>query len=163
MDISSGIATVTGLSKLTKLIINGKVDAKAKEIASELYDSILPLQQMLSSLHSENLSLQIEKSNITKEVSKLNDWKEKASKYELKALAPGVFVRSYIQNVESTEPPHHICEKCYEEDKAYILNASEIKTSGIHYLCPSCDTTIIDYSNKKEIQPQHRPRGNWMG
>ncbi len=163
LEIQSALSTVKSIGELTSLVINSKADGEVKAKATELNNSILSLQNTLFSLQTQNHELLDSKREIEEKYVNLSNWKKKAKRYELSALCPGVFVYSLKEKHHSSEPPHNICAKCYEDSKAYILQASEIKTTGIHYLCPNCETTIINYNNKKPIQPyQSRPSTNWQ-
>ena len=56
-------------------------------------------------------------------VAEMEAWAVQKERYQLKELAPGVFVYALKPGMEGGEPPHQICQTCYQRGKRAILHA----------------------------------------
>jgi superfamily II helicase len=162
MDINT-ISSVLGSFGLTVNFVKNSID-KIKDVAvrekvQELLNTIIPLQSIILSLQSTNSTLIQEKDALEQKLREIENWNQEASSYQLKELAPGVYVYVKKKGVQTTEPIYYICAKCYKERKIYILQRTKHDYAGIHYICHSCSSEIIDYSKAIPLsKPKDGPK-----
>ena len=137
-DIITISAILKSLSVATKFLkgsLEQIKDIAVREKVEELLTAIIPLQSMILSLQAENSAYIKEIKNLENKLREIEDWAKEASGYELKELAPGVFV--YVKKSESgdTRPIVYLCPKCFDIDhKKAVL---QVNITGFH-MCPNC-------------------------
>ena len=159
MDINT-ISSALGSLGLTVNFVKNSIekikDAAVREKVEELLNTIIPLQSIILSLQSANSTLIKEKEALEHKLSEIEDWRQEASGYELKELVSGVYVYAKKKGVQTTEPIHYLCTKCYNERRKSILQRTRHDFDGMHYVCHSCSSEIIDYSKAMPIPKQKR-------
>ena len=75
------------------------------------------------------------------------NWEAKAKDYTLKAVGVDAFAYIYTPTVESSQPKHWACAKCFENRKINILQ----KFQDDHYVCFHCKSLIAPRINGKFI------------
>ncbi len=161
MDMTTISATLASLNIASKFIKNSieKIkDDAVREKVTEILDSIIPLQANIVSLYESNLTLIKEKETLEKKIMEIEDWQKEASRYELKELASGVYVYCIKETAKSSEPNHYLCAKCYNDRNKTILQRTSHSHAGVHYVCHSCSSEIIDHSQAK---PSSYENPNW--
>jgi regulator of replication initiation timing len=149
------IAMITGIKTAIDLatsIKNITDDIELKAKTSELYNSIISLQNGIMSMQAENHSLLQENQLLSKKVMGIKTWEKEKSKYFLHEICPHVFVYASKKTDKATEPHHWICAKCYSQGVKSILQLKEATWSGHHYVCHNCNSEICDHSKSQQIQ-----------
>jgi hypothetical protein len=132
-----------GINSLNSTVERNEAIAKTVEILRAVQDDALTMRERYSLLLTE-------KDNLIKKISEFEKWSEIERQYELKEIAPGVFVYAYQKTDKAIEPAHWICAKCYNERKKSILQRSKKDGHGTHYKCHTCGSTILDHSDSED-------------
>jgi predicted RNA-binding Zn-ribbon protein involved in translation (DUF1610 family) len=156
MDLSMLSAAYTG-AKFAKealaVVLQYKIDEKAKEKINEVLEKLGPIQDTLFELREELFRLQDENRALKENIKSFNDWNSRLSRYKLIETEGGAVVYS------SLEPPsHYVCPSCIEKKEIQILQNS--RTYSGTFQCPGCDKTFP--IKKKKSDPVLPPRsGAW--
>jgi hypothetical protein len=114
--------------------IRTKVTEMQGEISSALASAIAAQQDQIAILKHVG--------ELEKEIADLKTWEAEKRRYSLRELPPGVFVRALKPEMAGGEPPHFICETCFQRGKKRILNSDEERNGIYHLKCHECDTTL---------------------
>lgn len=156
MDPASIIASIKAAYDIAKGIGALHTVTERNEAVSKVLEILISVQQDTLSMQQERFLLQQEKETLLKKISEFEQWDQTAAQYELKEIAPGVFVYSLKKDTESTDPAHYLCVNCYTNRQKGFLIQLEPVFSGTHYKCSKCDKEIIDYSKKRPPPPLRR-------
>tara|TARA_R110002110_G_scaffold401458_1_gene618315 strand:+ start:278 stop:748 length:471 start_codon:yes stop_codon:yes gene_type:complete len=105
-------------------------------VAIELQEKILAAQAQQTAL--------IERiSELERQVAEFETWDAEKPRYTLRELPPGVFVYALEEAGANGEPPHNICQPCYQRDKKSILNKSETINGRYHLRCGECGADVV--------------------
>ena len=148
MDISAAITSISTATELVKLIISSKVEDKVKNKALELELTMLSLHGVILMLYSQNHELSELKNKLQNELEKIEDFNEKAKRYEPHELCPGTVVYRLKKLYARKEPDHYICPYCYDQRKRSILQYYKQAADGTVYRCQMhpCNAEFIDQS-----------------
>lgn len=156
------IAMITGIKTaidIATTIKNITDDIELKAKTSELYNSMISLQNGIMSMQAENHSLLQENQALSKKLMEIETWEKEKSKYSLQEICPQVFVYASDETDENSEPPHWICATCYNQGKKSILQLSKKVVSGHYYICHECNSEIRDHSKRQNISGKVISRG----
>lgn len=162
MDMGTISAALTSLGLAAKFLkdsIEKIKDEAVREKVKELLDTIIPLQTYIISLNETISSLRKEKEAIEQKLREIEDWRQEAASYELVELASGVYAYMKKKTIPLSEPPHYLCAKCYNDRKKSILQRVRQSHAGMHYVCHSCSSEIIDHSNAKPFPTAEQAEG----
>lgn len=162
MDIATISAALSSLSITSKFIkdsIEKIKDNAVREKVEELLNAIIPLMSQIISLQALNSASIKEKEALEQKLKNIENWNEEAARYELEELASGVYVYAIKEAAKSSGPVHYLCAKCYNDRKKSILQRTQHSYSGMHYVCHSCSSEIVDHSKAKPIPQQSN--NNW--
>ena len=115
--------------------------AKAlKEIddATKRNAAVIELQERILTAQSAQASLIEHIGELEKKVGAFEKWEREKQRYELKNVGWGAFAYVLKKDERGAAPPHWICTKCYEHDRAVTLQLMFNKGRGQVWTCPSC-------------------------
>lgn len=81
--------------------------------------------------------------DLEEKLMQFEKWEEKAKNYSLREASIGTFIYAYTPVVESSNPRHWACAKCFQDRKISILQRQHPPA----YVCNECDTKIIPREN----------------
>jgi len=123
--------------------------------------AIIELQQKILGAQEEQATLIQRLGELEKEIADLKSWEAEKQRYELKELPPGVFVYDLKPGTSANEPPHSICQTCYQRGKKSILHSDE-PGNGIHHLsCYECGTQLRVGHFRAQTRANTRPPSSW--
>jgi DNA repair exonuclease SbcCD ATPase subunit len=141
LALAQGFQAIRSASEITQTLIGLRDSAKLLEKTVELNREIAAAQTALFGAQSEQASLVKTIDELEKEITRLKSWETEKKRYELKRYDPGVFF--YVLKVAEAagEPIHHLCTKCYQEDKKSIIHrtGNTMAREATHF-CPKCRT-----------------------
>jgi len=112
-------------------------------------DAVIKLQAQILSAQQGALTAQAREAQMVEEIRRLKAhvaeieaWAAQKERYELKELRSGVFVYALKPGMEGGEPPHQICQICYQRGKRSILHADEQHNEVYHLTCHGCGTQL---------------------
>ncbi|MBU2652691.1 MAG: hypothetical protein KKA81_17325 [Bacteroidetes bacterium] len=151
VDFASISGTLSGLKTAYDIVksikdMDGavKINAAVIELQSVILDAqtkALDAQQV----HAAQVDLI---GDLEKEVARLKEQVSDREKYELKRVSPGAFAYMLKKEERGSEPPHWLCQNCYDDGKKSVLQALPNLGSGAKsreqttYKCPKCSGTI---------------------
>lgn len=117
--------------------------------ANQINSAIAKVNSLLIASQDEALKQQSEIVTLTKrirdlenQIMKTKHWFQEKSRYDLKEIAPSIFVYVLKEN-ETGEPIHHICPNCYENGFKSILHNTVSRDSGWKKLkCFNCSFEV---------------------
>jgi hypothetical protein len=138
-------AAVLGLKAAADIAIGFN---KLKTMA-EVQGKAIELQQIILSAQSNALSAQSEQfrlieriRELEKEVVDVKAWEETAKCYRLVSPWTSAFVYALTKASGSSEPPHWLCEKCYQDGHKSILQRIAAPRVTWIYDCARCKTKL---------------------
>lgn len=155
-EIGSLLASSKVAYDIAKGISALKSDVDRNESISKILEVLLTVQTNALSVNAIAQELQEEKATLTQKIMEFEKWSETETQYELKEITSGIFVYSHKTAVDPTKPIHWLCAKCYHEQKKSILQRTRHDPGGMHYVCHSCSSEIIDHSKAIPIPQQRR-------
>ena len=164
-ELSSLIASSKAAYDIAKGINALKTEVDRNEAISKILEVLISLQTQALSVNAIAQDLQQEKYDLKNKILQFENWAETERQYELKEVAPGMFVYNYKIPVESAKPSHWLCPKCFQEKKTYILQLRYDGTSGPkEYICSNCNLIIkIRHKSSNNSSPSsvNNPQ-DWM-
>ena len=87
----------------------------------ELQRAIIDAQQSVFAANEERTALIERVRELEAQIAHLEAWNTEKHRYELKEIARGRFAYALKSEADGTEPPHYICQACYEQSKKRVL------------------------------------------
>jgi hypothetical protein len=120
--------------------------------------AVIELQeQILAAQETQTAALERIR-ELKEEVASYETWSAEKQRYELKAVHPGAFAHVLKPAMSSSEPPHWLCAKCYQDRKKYLLQSAGFAAqSGPDsrkrmWKCPMCGAGIsVHFSVSPEV------------
>lgn len=165
-EIGSLLAASKTAYDIAKGISALKSEIDRNESISKILEILLAVQMNALSVNEIAQKLQEEKAALTQKIMEFEKWSETETQYELKEIAPGVFVYSFKIADDSTKPVHWLCAKCFHERKAHIIQLDRESAAGKHYFCPNCSTKYDIHHRSSGSLSSSRGSGgphSWMG
>lgn len=158
------VTSTFGLLQTAGQIAKGIVDVRdtvlVQQKVIELQGVIIAAQQSAVTAQSEQAALIKAVGELEAQVAKLKAWEAEKQRYQLTELPPGIFVRSLKPEMANGEPPHTLCEKCYQDGVPSVLHRSEAVNGRHHLRCTRCGA---DHTVGHFVAPQaRRDGGSWM-
>jgi hypothetical protein len=123
--------------------------------------AIIELQQKILGAQEEQATLIQRLRELEQELSNLKAWEEEKKRYELKELPPGVFVYELKQGIATSDPPHRICQTCYQRGKKSILHSDEPGNGIYHLTCYECGTQLRVGNFRGQSRANTRSSSSW--
>ena len=138
-DIADAIRAAQGLTaklrELQGLANYGELLAAANAVQEKLTNALISN----AAAAEEKLSLLQRIETLTQEKNAIQDWARTASDYKLQAVGSGSFAYVYKPAVDSGQPRHWACPKCYEKRQRSVFQY--VRRTG--YVCPACNFTFL--------------------
>jgi len=131
------LKTANSLSNYNELV------AAVSEINAKLMDATavaLASQEKQSTLAQRIRELE-------EELVKLKEWEAKTQNYTLKEVASGIFAYAYTPAMQTSQPRHWACARCFQDNKLSVLQRQHPPT----YICHSCGSKITPYKDGRLV------------
>lgn len=125
MDIGSIAAATASLKVAGEIavgLINLRADAEIQAKAIELNQKIIAAQHDVFAANAAQSALIQRIGDLEKEIAHIKAWEETKQRYKLISPWNGAFVYALKAQCDTSEPPHWLCEKCYEDGRKSILH-----------------------------------------
>ncbi|CAG1007349.1 hypothetical protein METP2_03860 [Methanosarcinales archaeon] len=164
-EISTLLSAAKSAYDLAKGVGSLYVEAERKKAAEVLQERLFSIQEYALAVQELLLKLQQEKYEVEKKMADFENWGKTEASYELKEIAPGVFVYVSKMIVESAgtkcQPLHWLCPNCYGSKKKSILQHTSTSYDGAHHICHACKSEILDRTKAKDIPPIGTCKSEW--
>jgi len=136
-DITSKALRI--INKITNKIKNAEINRKILE----LHSIILALQEQLSILRNNHDKIVQIKNNMEEKLKSKEDWKVEKTIYEKLKLPTNTIVFILKSPKDETEKGIYFCAKCFNDQKASILQTKTETNHGHVAYCPECKNEFI--------------------
>jgi len=140
--IQGAITSLQTASDIAKSFLKLKSIADNQGKVIELQSAILAAQTSALAAQSEQSSMIQRIRDLEEEIARVKAWKETAERYQLVSPWTGAFVYALKKQSGSTEPPHWLCQKCYEDGNKSILQRAADSAVTWAYNCSRCNTKL---------------------
>lgn len=148
--ITGAITAISAAKDLARAALTVR-DANALAVAvSQMNDQLLKAQESLFTHNAALLQLQNQHFETSEELRKLKEAVRERGSYSLVEITHGSF--AYRVNVTpeqggasepgSAQPPHYVCQPCFDSGVKAVLGRTESDTWGIREICPVCKREI---------------------
>jgi hypothetical protein len=147
--IAAALSSLKAAKDIAQAMIGLRDAAAFQEKQIEFQSKLLDANNAAFAAQEERSAMLERISELEKEVTRLEAWEAEKQRYELKPLAAGSFAYTLKTEAQGTEPPHHICTRCYEHQQKSILQKVETSLAGTHmrippkYRCPECKSEFV--------------------
>ena len=134
--VSAFSSLLKGLQAIKELAVSVEVKAKV----TELYDVILAGQQSALESNIKQQAMLETISQLKEEIAHVKAWEETKQRYQLITPWNGCHVYALKESCKGSEPPHWICEHCYQDGRKSLLHNSQKHDRRIFRLikCSHC-------------------------
>jgi hypothetical protein len=140
------IDAITSPLKSAGDLVQGLVEVrdlvKLGELQVKLQAQIMSALQGATAAQTHELAMGDQIRELKARVVELETWDAEKKRYKLEKLPPGVFVYSLKPELHDGEPPHQICERCYQGGKKSILHQDEQRNGVYNLICNTCGTKM---------------------
>jgi hypothetical protein len=120
--IAQAFTSLQSATQITKALIGLRDTAMIDSKVIELRDHLIEAQGSTMQAQTEQSSLIQEVRALKQQIMNMENWNEEKQRYQLTAPWPGCFVHALKESCKGTEPPHWICEHCYQDSRKSILH-----------------------------------------
>ena len=146
MDISLIQGTIASLKfagDIAKSIFDLKITGEVQGKIVELQNTLMSAQNSVLSAYTEQASMVEEIRTLKEEMARIKKWEEEKKRYALVSPWRSFSTFALKKECSLSEPPHLICQKCYEDGRKSILNPKkERDNQRFHLYCPVCKSEI---------------------
>jgi Zn finger protein HypA/HybF involved in hydrogenase expression len=154
MDITQGLTDIRGAlgalqsaSNIIKTFAGMRGDSENSAKLLELQKQIMAAQTSAIQANAAQTALIERVRDLEAQIAKFETWNAEKQRYELKAISPGALAYALKAEASGSEPPHYICQTCYEKGKKSILqfSPSTMVDVGIPntFDCPDCEAKVV--------------------
>lgn len=101
----------------------------------------------LAAVQNDYAALSEKVQELRDENRRLTDWGREKKKYEMASPGMGAIAYRLQAANRRSEPPHYICEKCYEDGQKSILQARQAPLRTTELVCNRCKAVITVFGN----------------
>lgn len=140
--ISHTFNSLQAASKLAKALIGLRDTAMIDAKVIELRDHLIEAQGSTMQSQTEQSALIQEVRDLKQQIMDLEKWEEEKQRYQLIEPWSGCFVYALKESSKQTDPPHWICEHCYQDARKSTLQNSHKNNNRriIFVKCPHCSS-----------------------
>ena len=123
---------------------------------SVLQGTISGLKLVAANAHQTAMIEEIR--NLKEEISNIKAWEKEKQRYKLISPWEGTILYALKESYSTSEPPHWICTKCYEDRRRSILNPHKKPNGRAYFLvCPSCKAEYLTQGFAYPPIPEYGP------
>jgi hypothetical protein len=147
--ISAAASAITVSKELAKAALGVRDFNEMAPVVAKLNEQLLKAQESLFGHQAQLLTLQQEHFETTEKLRKVEKALAERGRYTLIELSPGNLV--YTANVTPVdgdainparaEPPHHVCQPCFDKGTKAVLRRS-VFYGAEDWTCPVCNTEV---------------------
>ena len=148
-DLALIQGAITGLktaAEIAKSFLELKSIAEIQGKVIELQSAILAAQSSALAAQSDQSSMVQRIRELEEEIRRVKAWEETRQRYQLTSLWNGAFAYALKEQSKGSDPPHWICQNCYENGRKSILQYSrghDGRHLEEHYVCAACKYKLL--------------------
>lgn len=138
--MSNAIASLQASFQIVQALIGLRDTAMIETKVIELRDHLIQVQSSTLQAQMDQSTLIQRVRDLEEELMRIRAWEEEKQRYQLIAPWAGCFVYALKESSKGTEPPHWICEHCYQEGRKSLIHNSQKHDRRIFYIikCSHC-------------------------
>lgn len=122
MSIQGAILSLKTATDIAKGFLHLQSMAEVQGKVIDLQSAILAAQSSALAAQSEQSSMIQQVRQLEEEIANIKAWEGEKQRYQLITPWSGCFVYALKELSKGTEPPHWICEHCYQEGRKSLLH-----------------------------------------
>jgi hypothetical protein len=145
--ITAGFQSLKASFEIGKALLKMGINAEVKDRIREMNNGILTAQEsaIASQQHESALIKQV--GDLEKQIAQLEAWEAEAKTYQLTDIAKygmtGKFAYAPKEGTHPSEPPHLLCEPCFQEGHKAILQSQRLQPGACETLiCYRCISVV---------------------
>jgi hypothetical protein len=153
IDMGSIAAALSGI-KQVKDVAEAAIDAKQALEVDRVKVELLPA---IVQAYTQLLEARTVQADLTErlreaedavrraheELARREDWAAEAARYRLTAINDHAYAYALKPDAAGEEPPHYLCQPCYQNRKKSILQFSGYESGCRQLSCPVCHAAIL--------------------
>ena len=146
MDLSAITAALGGVKHALGIVEVASDAKKALDIAGVKVELLTTLAKVCSDLADANMAqvaLAEELRQAKETIARDKKWAREAKRYRLAALGPAAHAYALKPEAAGEEPPHHLCQPCYEQQHKVILQFSGYADGCLRLSCARCHAALL--------------------
>ena len=137
------IQGIEAAATIAKEFLSLDIGRKASAKAVEMNTVILTAQRHAIAAQAREMEMTHRIRQLEEEVVQLKDWDVQKENYGLKCLTGTAFAYTMKDGVETSEPPHWLCQPCFENAKKSVLQIRKRVESGFGvWGCSVCGAEV---------------------
>jgi hypothetical protein len=132
IEITGALSAARALAEMAKAAIDARDDVKAKEAVANLQAKLFDATSAALAMAEKAASLQAALSQSEREKAEIKAKLDDRAAYSLHEVRAGAFVYAFQPVAGRTEPPHYLCQPCYDSGVKTVLRKSP---NGTHLQC----------------------------
>jgi rubrerythrin len=150
--IQSAIGSIKIASEIAVGLVNLRTMSEVQSKAIELNQKLIEAQHSIFAANAAQSALVEEVRGLKEELVRVKAWESEKQRYKLATPWTGALMYALKESMNSGEPPHWICTKCYQDGRKSILNGREERGKDRAHLatynCPVCKSSVEgEYGN----------------
>jgi len=141
-SVGSAVASIKAAADIGRAALTLAKDEEVRAKVIDLQEHILAAQGKALEAENEQLNLLRKVADLERELERMRLWDEDKARYELRQVAPDVFVRAVREDKRDGEPEHWLCCNCFDKGEKSILQLNYSSDSRKVYVCHRCDKKI---------------------
>lgn len=134
---------ITGLKtagEIAKRLLQLKAAVDIQAQAFDLQRAILDAQESALAAQSEQSAMIYRIRELEEEIASQKAWEGEKERYQLTTPSEGLYVYALKESSKQSDPPHWICEHCYQDRRKSILHTIQNPDRRMFYLlkCSHC-------------------------
>jgi hypothetical protein len=154
--IAGTISSLKSAFDISKLLVAVRDSTMLNEKVLELQRAILAAQSDALAAQSDQFALLERVRNLEKQLVDIKAWDSEKQRYELQAVYRDAFAYALKPDSGGSEPPHWLCNACYQNGKKSILSALSRVGRDEFWVCPTCSAKI-------RVEFGYSPSETWPG
>jgi hypothetical protein len=148
------IGSLNAAIQVAKALIGVRDTAMIDAKVIELTDHLIEAQNSIMQSQAEQSALIKRVHDLEEELARIKAWEEEKQRYQLITPWNGFFVYALKESGKGAEPPHWICERCYQDRRKSLLHDST-KHDGRRINIVKCSRCGFDIEIQESTERQY--------
>lgn len=154
--IQAAFSSLSSAKQIAQSVLDIRDAALIREKIAEITSVLITAQSQTLSVQSDLTAAIEEIRQLKKRIVQMEDWSAEKQRYELREIITGVFAYLPKKDVDTTEPAHCLCAKCYNAGVKSILQAEVVAVGRVHLMiCHTCHAELVTQGMRQDF-PKRR-------
>lgn len=141
-EVTALIAGIKGTIDIAKSLKSAHDAHTITQTQTEILEKLLALQAEALVLQEKHSALIQEKDELAKKLMQLEDWAQTETQYQLKEVAPRIFVYIAESSTPSIENEPWYCANCFNQHQKSVLQSTSESSEYHEFMCHRCKNSI---------------------